>query len=148
MQINKETEMKDQKLILLKRLINLENQIKDADPNPKYFSLWRQNFNLKQQKIFENFCRVFNEMYDDSCFMGHFLSTSKMLYTCHKGDYESKFQCPVCKKQSNVYESYEDCEHCTSPLEHFHDGRGGRVTEVRLNELKKRLGSKVIHRNL
>ena len=133
--------MKKEKIDLLKKLIHLENQIKKAEGDSPNFTLWRRNFNPKQQEIFADFCRVFDELYG-GFFGGHFSQTSQMQYTCDKSDYESKFVCAVCKEQTNILQSHDDCEHCNSPLEHFHSFWGGRVTRVRLNELKDRLNKR------
>jgi len=67
------------------------------------------------------------------------ISANKQKLVLDKLNLKHKFTCPVCNKVTNAYESYEDCEHCTSPLEHLRSFTGGRVTRVRLEELERRL---------
>ena len=89
----------------------------------------RENWNFKRDELEH----LMEEMY------GKGLVGNKQKLALDKLNLEHRFTCPVCNESTNAYESYEDCEHCTSPLEHRHSFTGGRVTRVRLEELKSRL---------
>ncbi len=89
----------------------------------------KERWNFKQDEFHD----FIEEMYSKG------LVGNKQKFVLDKLNLEHRFTCPVCNESTNAYESYEDCEHCTSPLEHRHSFTGGRVTRVRLEELKSRL---------
>ena len=89
----------------------------------------KEGWNFKLDKFHD----FIEEMY------GKGLVGNKQKLVLDKLNLEHRFTCPVCNESTNAYESYEDCQHCTSPLEHLHSFTRGRVTRVRLEELKNRL---------
>ena len=90
----------------------------------------KERWNFKRDELEH----LMEEMYESGS-----IGLNKQKLALDKLNLEHKFTCPVCNESTNAYESYEDCEHCTSPLEHQHSFTGGRVTRVRLEELKSRL---------
>tara|TARA_Y100000996_G_C22546079_1_gene651875 strand:- start:1079 stop:1426 length:348 start_codon:yes stop_codon:yes gene_type:complete len=89
----------------------------------------REGWNFKRDEFHD----FIEKMY------GKGLVGNKQKLVLDKLNLKHEFTCPVCNKVTNAYESYEDCQHCTSPLEHLHLFTGGRMTRVRLEELERRL---------
>jgi hypothetical protein len=125
--------MMNKKMLL--EAIELEKVIVGMSKNPIDFGFWSLKFNPKQEELFKKFASIIEDLYDGSVE----LQVVKQKYYCDKNNYLSEFLCDVCGEKSNILDSYEDCEHCNAPLEHLHRFTGGRVTRVRMEELKRRL---------